>query len=224
MSDCSPARRSASRSGIGERAQAASARSRPLPVALAARTTGRCTPACHSSSSRLGSGQFCVQPCCALQSAAKVHDQSTGTATPLEPHGNVRCQARGCTRAHERVPRRLQQPAAPSCQTPPSAAARAPPRILAAWPAPALSRGRAALAYNSSSGAPTPGGLASRHEPRSRQPTPSAPPMPHLPPPPRPESQTFLSSDNEPLRGSRVSWSTLRGLADYMRVEWLSSF
>ena len=120
------------RSGIGERAQAASARSRPLPVALAARTTGRCTPACHSSSSRLGSGQFCVQPCCALQSAAKVHDQSTGTASPLEPHGNVRCQAgatpgrtnvfpAACSSQPHRAAKRLRvppraRPAANSCR------------------------------------------------------------------------------------------------------------
>jgi hypothetical protein len=96
------------------------------------------------------SGQFCVQPCCAHQSAAKVHDQSTETASPLEPHGNVRCQARGYTRAHERVPCRLQQPAAPSRQTPPSAAARAPRReFLPLGRRLALSCGRAALAYNS---------------------------------------------------------------------------
>jgi len=71
---------------------------------------------------------------------------------------------------------RLQQPAAPSRQTPPSAAARAPRReFLPLGRRLALSRGRAALACDSSSGAPTPGGLASRHGPLSRQPTPSRP-------------------------------------------------
>ena len=110
------------------------------------------------------------------ESAAKVHDQSTGTTTPLEPHGNVRCRARGCTRAHERVPRRLQQPAAPSCQTPPSAAARAPPaasscRLAGGSPCRAggLRWRTTRVAARPPRGALLPQG---RHEPRSLQPTP----------------------------------------------------
>ncbi len=53
--------------GIRACARAQSAQARPLAPALAARATCSCTPACHSSSSRLGSGQFCVQPCRALR-------------------------------------------------------------------------------------------------------------------------------------------------------------
>jgi hypothetical protein len=172
------------RSGIGERAQAASARSRPLPVALAARTTGRCTPACHSSSSRLGSGQFCVQPCCALQSAAKVHDQSTGTATPLEPPPQRTLPGTGL------------HPGARTCSPPLAAASRTEPPNASECRRARAPRESCRLAGGSPCRAgllrwrttrvaarPPRGELASRHEPRSRQPTPSRPSDAALPPP-----------------------------------------
>ena len=140
---------------------------------------------CHSSLCRQSSAPSRARPCRALrkcdESAAKVHDQSTGAVTPPEPHSNVRFQARGSTSESTSVlaatPGRLPHRAARRLRT---ATARVL-REFFAWPAArAVLRGRAALACDSSSGAPTPGGLASRHEPRSREPTPS-PPMPHRP-------------------------------------------
>ena len=115
---------------------------------------------CHSSLCRQSSAPSRARPCRALRKCGERHDQSTGAAIPLKPHGNARCQARGCTRGHKRGPRRLQQPAAPSRQTPPnSRRARAPARRVLAGQAlaggrPAWSRGRHALPRDSNSGAP----------------------------------------------------------------------
>ena len=70
--------------------------------------------------------------------------------------------------------------AAASRTEPPDASERRPraPRVLAAWPS------RAALAYNSSSGAPTRGWLASRHEATLAATHPKPLPLqPHVPPP-----------------------------------------
>jgi hypothetical protein len=91
----------ASRSGIRVRAQA--------------RETSCCCPRCPDHWPLHSRLLTCATRCCAVssergpvarcESAAKVHDQSTGAATPLEPHGNgtsaVRHEAR--TRARERA-------------------------------------------------------------------------------------------------------------------------
>ena len=102
---------------------------------------------------------------------------------PREAHGNVRCKALGThPSARTCSPRRLQQPAAPSRQTPPNAA-RAPREFLPLGRRLALSRGRAVLACDSSSDAPTPGGLASRHEATLAATHPEPLPLqPYLPP------------------------------------------
>ena len=132
---------------------------------------------CHSSSPSVFA--VCLAACSACSpvaccESARAEEQSR----PREAHGNVRCKALGThPSARTCSPRRLQQPAAPSRQTPPNAASRAP-RILAAWPA------RTALACDSSSGAPTPGWLASRHEATLAATHPKPLPLqPHVPPP-----------------------------------------
>jgi hypothetical protein len=61
-----------------------------------ARAMSGCSHVCHSSLSRVRVALHPERgPVARCESAAKVLDQSTGAATPLEPHGNVRCKARG---------------------------------------------------------------------------------------------------------------------------------
>ena len=91
MSGCSPARRSASRSGIGERAQAASAQARPLDAALCCSRHLQLHSTCATRRCAVREAPRPERgPVARCESAAKVHDQSTGAVTPLEPHGNVR--------------------------------------------------------------------------------------------------------------------------------------
>ena len=171
--------------GIRARARAQSAQARPLAPALAARATCSCTPARHSSSSRLDSGQFCVQPCCALRKRCESarpehwdrHTTGAPTATYAARHGatpgrtNVFPAACGSQphRAAERlrVPPRA-RPAANSCRLAGGSPCRA-----------------GVLRWRTTRVAARPprGELASRHEPRSRQPTPSRPSDAALPPP-----------------------------------------
>ena len=158
MSDCSPARRSASDSRDQSTCPSCE-RSSLLLLPLLPGPLAAALHVCHSSSPSVFA--VCLAACSACSPVARCESaRPEEQSRPREAHGNVRCTALGThPSARTCSPRRLQQPAAPSRQTPPSAAARAPRReFLPLGRRLALSRGRAALAYNSSSGAPTPGG------------------------------------------------------------------
>ena len=166
--------------GIRARAQAASAQARPLDAALCC---SRHLPLHSTCATRRCAVRVAPRPergPVARESAAKVHDQSTGAATPLEPHGNVRCQARGSTSESTHVlaatPGRLPHRA--------NAAARVL-REFFAWPAARLvARACCAcvLRWRATRVAARPprGALLPqrRHEPRSWQPTHSRPSAP----------------------------------------------
>jgi hypothetical protein len=143
--------------------------SQTFAPALAARATCRCTPACSTCATRRCAVRVAPRQSAALSRAAKrgesARPEHGSCHTTGAPRERTLPGVRLHLREHKRARCHPRPPAAPSRQTPPNSRRARAPRVLAAWPA------RAALACDSSSGAPTSGGLASRHEPRTRQPT-----------------------------------------------------
>ena len=175
--------------GIRARAQAASAQGRPLDAALAARTTGRCTPAalhvCHLSLCRQSSAPSRARPCRALR-------KCTTRALGPPPH---RSPAATYAARHEAALGRTNSfPAPCSCQ-----AYRAARRLRTPRARPAASSCRlvggspcraGVLRWRTTRVAARPprGGLLAGTSHARGNPPQAVLPQPHLPPPARPRA------------------------------------